>query len=249
MKRISRNDLRHNLEGLNRDQLYIIAKKLHVPGFRRQKRSELINNMLTNYSNDKIQDAWQIGGRDKYRNIVWAAQVIAAIAAIGLLYVHFLKPYIYREKIDCSQNWGIQASGDRKRFLHHIIYLQNSGRLDVDTVQVRIGPTGEKLKVNCDELIKITPPHIRFSCRKEEPYIYLSLEQKLPPHQPIFIRFRYPYNQVEEFTILPNIYQVKTSTGVYEGCGGPPINWGNLRVSGMEPALLGNEIVRLSKKE
>jgi hypothetical protein len=220
-----------------------------VPGFRRQKPSELIHNIITHYSDEKIQDALQIGRRDKYRNIVFGAQVIGAIAAIGLLYFHFLKPYIYREKIDCSQNWGIQASGDLKRFFHHIVYLQNSGRLDVNNVQVLIGPAGAKGKENCDELIKILPAHIRFSCRKDEQYIYLSLEQKLPPRQPIFIRFIYPYNQIEEFSPLPNISQVNTGKGVYDGCGEPPINWGNIRVSGMEAPLLGNKIVRLSNKE
>lgn len=249
MKRIPQDDLRINLTGLRRDLLYAIAKKLHVPDFRRQKRSELIHAILTNYSDDRIRDALQMSRRDKFHNIVFGGQVIAAIAAVVLLYVHFLKPYIDREKIDCSQNWGIQASGDLRRFFHHVVYLQNTGRLDMDNVQVRIGPAGETVEVNCNELIKVLPSHLRFSCRKEEQYIYLSIDQKVPPRQPIFIRFRYPYNQIEEFSTLPNIYQVNTSKGVYESCGEPPKNWGNIRVSGMEAPLLGNEIVRLSKKE
>lgn len=248
MKRIPHDDLRNNLEGLTRDLLYDIAKKLHVPGFRRQKRSELIHTILQNYNNDRVLDALQMGRRDKFRHIVFGGQVIAVIAAIGLLYVHFLKPYIYREKIDCSQNWGVLASGDLGRFYHHVVYLQNAGRLDVDNVQVRIGPVGEKVMENCGELVNILPSHLRFSCRKEEQYIYLSIEQKLPPRQPVFIRFRYPYNQIEEFSTLPNIYQVNTSKGVYASCGEPPKNWGKIRVSGTEAPLLGNEIVRLSKK-
>jgi hypothetical protein len=249
VKRIPGDDLRKNLVGLTRDSLYDIAKKLHVPGFWRQRRSELIHNILAKYSGDRIRDALQVGRRDKFHNIVFGGQVIGAIAVIVLLYGHFLKPYADREKIDCSQNWGILASGDLGRFHHHVVYLQNAGRVDMENVQVRIGPTGEEVKENCDELINILPSHLRFSCRKEEPYIYLSIDQKLPPRQPVFIRFKYPYNQIEYFSTLPNIDQVNTSKGVYESCGEPPKNWGRIRVSGMEAPLLGNEIVRLSIKE
>jgi len=140
------------------------------------------------------------------------------------------------EQLDCLQNWGIQTSGGKRKFFHHIVFLGNPGSQPIDDLEVLIGPAGEMVK---DENIEVLPPHISYSYKKGEEYTHLSIEDRLWPGKPIFFLFRYSYNQIEQNKIPPLVNHVQTSNKIYEDCGQTPLDWDDIPVSSMKPPLFG----------